>query len=239
MAGGRRLPRGVLARRLGLLAVAVGLTATGLWAPSSAGAVDSPAPGQDAAASTGASFTLTRADAASIGLAALPQLESSFASAGVVLHFRYTVTNTGAVPLTGVTLRSSLAGASVHCDGTTLAPGASTVCVATYTTTQADVAAGGVTNVATATGQPPTGPAVNSTPVSVTILTRTVPWPSLVFIPVPFPVGAQPGTARGGPGAGVIGGASGVGGAGGGAGAVAVAPAGTSPLGSQPVAVTD
>ncbi|ADP81862.1 DUF7507 domain-containing protein [Pseudofrankia inefficax] len=229
MAGGRRLPRGVLARRLGLLAVAVGLAAAGLLTSLPAGAVGTLGPGQDTG-STGTSFTLTRADAASIGLAAFPQLASSFASAGVVLQFRYTVTNTGAVPLTGVTLLSSLARASVRCEGTTLAPGASTVCVATYTTTQADVAAGGVTNVATATGQPPTGPAVDSAPVSVTIPARAVPGPSFVFIPVPFPVGGQPGTAAGVPGAGVIGGA--------GAWAVAVAPAGTSPLGSQPVAVT-
>ena len=41
-----------------------------------------------------------------------------------------------------------------------LAAGASETCTATYTTTQADVDSGRITNTGTATGTPPTGPNV-------------------------------------------------------------------------------
>jgi uncharacterized repeat protein (TIGR01451 family) len=223
-----------------MLAAVAPLMSVCLLAPLPAGAMTTPAPGDPAtsAVSTGTSFTLTPADTASIGLVALPPLEPSFASAGVVLHFRYTVTNTGAVPLTDVTPRDSLSGiSSVSWAATTLAPGASTECVAAYTTTQADVTAGGVTNIATVTGQPPTGSVVESDPVSVTIPARSgPPGPSFVFVPVPIPVGGDTDAAGGDPGAGAAGAGAGAGGIG--FGAVAVAPAGTSPLGSQPVPVT-
>ncbi len=48
---------------------------------------------------------------------------------------------------------------------TTLAPQASTTCTGTYTVTQADIDAGSITNTATASGTPPTGPPVTSAPV--------------------------------------------------------------------------
>ena len=54
-------------------------------------------------------------------------------------------------PMTGLS--------AVTCPSTTLAPGAAETCTATYTTTQADVDPGGITNTGTATGTPPIGPA--------------------------------------------------------------------------------
>ncbi|MEZ5191696.1 MAG: hypothetical protein R2734_03705 [Nocardioides sp.] len=66
------------------------------------------------------------------------------------------MTNTGNTTLTGVTVNDPKVG-TVTCPVTTLAPGASTTCTATYTITQADVDAGQVVNTATTTGTPPAG----------------------------------------------------------------------------------
>ena len=55
-----------------------------------------------------------------------------------------------------------------HLPGHVPGPGAFETCTATYTTTQADVDNGSITNTGTATGTPPTGPAVTR-PSSVTV----------------------------------------------------------------------
>ncbi|MEV5570542.1 hypothetical protein AB0L06_10850 [Spirillospora sp. NPDC052269] len=94
----------------------------------------------------------------------------SFSAADQTITYGYHVTNTGNVPLTGVAITDNLPGLSaVTCGATTLDPGGSTDCSATYTTTQADVDAGSITNSATAQGTPPTGGPIDSPPSDVTI----------------------------------------------------------------------
>ena len=57
---------------------------------------------------------------------------------------------------------------AITCGSSTLAPGASEDCTATYTTTQADVDAGSINNTGTVVGTPPTGPTVtDSSPLSI------------------------------------------------------------------------
>ena len=66
------------------------------------------------------------------------------------------VTNTGNVTLHPVTVTDPMPGLSaVTCPDATLAPAAAETCTATYTTTQADVDAGSITNTGTATRHPP------------------------------------------------------------------------------------
>ena len=63
--------------------------------------------------------------------------------------------------LTAVTIDDAKVGVAT-CSGTTLAPGASTTCTATYSITQADVDAGAVENTARASGRNPAGTAITS-----------------------------------------------------------------------------
>jgi uncharacterized repeat protein (TIGR01451 family) len=106
---------------------------------------------------------------------------SSFSSAGTVLHYSFLVTNTGNVPVADLqVVDTDLPGLSaILCPSTTVPVGASVTCSATYTTTQADVAAGAVTNTATALGvqSGTTAPVVRSPPS--TAIARFQP-----FVPV-------------------------------------------------------
>ena len=87
---------------------------------------------------------------------------SSFSEAGTPVTYEYLVTNTGNVTLTSITVTDPMPGLSaVTCTDSTLAPGASETCTASYTTKQTDLDTGSITNTATATGTPPTGPTVS------------------------------------------------------------------------------
>ncbi|RLP83994.1 DUF11 domain-containing protein [Mycetocola lacteus] len=78
---------------------------------------------------------------------------------GDTATYAFTVTNTGQIPLDSLAIEETNFSGSgtlsaVTCPTTTLAPGASTNCQATYTVTQADVDAARVTNTARATAHP-------------------------------------------------------------------------------------
>lgn len=86
--------------------------------------------------------------------------------AGDVVTYSFVVTNTGNVTITNVdvdegrfTGSGSLSAVSCPPGAASLAPADQITCTATYTVSQADVDAGDVTNVATAVGTPPGGPA--------------------------------------------------------------------------------
>ncbi|UGS26861.1 DUF11 domain-containing protein [Microbacterium resistens] len=104
---------------------------------------------------------LTLPDAPAIELVKTGSLQGT-GVAGDTVRYDFTITNTGDVALTGVDVADPLDGLSplVYSwpgEAGELAPGEHATATATYTLTQADVDAGGVDNVATVTGNPPSG----------------------------------------------------------------------------------
>ncbi|MCP5027677.1 MAG: DUF11 domain-containing protein, partial [Actinomycetia bacterium] len=85
-------------------------------------------------------------------------------SAGDTLTYSFVTTNDGSVTLSGVAVSDPLAGLSgLVCSpaaGTSLAPGATQTCTATYTTAQTDIDSGSIDNTAQAAGTAPDGTGV-------------------------------------------------------------------------------
>ncbi len=90
---------------------------------------------------------------------------ANFNAAGASIPYSFLVTNSGNVTLTSSVTVSDNKIASVSCPsiGAGLAPGASITCTGTYTTTQADVDAGSVVNLASASSGPTTSPTATHT----------------------------------------------------------------------------
>jgi hypothetical protein len=83
---------------------------------------------------------------------------------GDKINYTFSVTNTGNVPLTNVTVtdpKITISGGPIA----SLAPGVSdnSIFTGTYTLTQADINVGKVDNTANATGTPPSGPPITDT----------------------------------------------------------------------------
>ena len=107
-------------------------------------------------------LTIPSTQNASIGVVTSASI-STFSQPGIPVTYFYEVTDTGNVTLSSVDVTDSMAGLSaVNCPDPTLAPAADEICTATYTTTQADVDAGGITTTGVATGTPPNGPDVTA-----------------------------------------------------------------------------
>ena len=86
----------------------------------------------------------------------------AYSAPGQTITYTYRVTNTGDVPLHSIMLDDNKLGA-ITCPRTTLAPGKSMTCTATYTTTQRDVRVGHIDNSAIVVGHPRKGPPVIDT----------------------------------------------------------------------------
>jgi uncharacterized repeat protein (TIGR01451 family) len=80
----------------------------------------------------------------------------TYSELGQLISYRFQVTNTGNVTLGHIAIRDTLRGLSaIRCGRTTLVPGASETCTATYRITRTDLKNGYVTNHAVAEGTPP------------------------------------------------------------------------------------
>ncbi|GAA2165302.1 hypothetical protein GCM10009845_22550 [Pedococcus bigeumensis] len=101
------------------------------------------------------------------------------AGVGELISYEFTVENTGSVTLTNVHVDDPMLAQrhlTITCPGDSLGPGDVMVCVSSdYTVTQAEVDAGVVANVATATGVPPHGDPVGSPPSKADVPTTTAP----------------------------------------------------------------
>jgi len=105
--------------------------------------------------------------------------------AGATIDFRYQVTSTGNVTVTGVSLVDSMFVGSgpvptIECPATSLAPGTTIVCTARYTVSADDVANGLVSDQATATGSAPGGSVVSG--VSNRLDVPGSPHPALALV---------------------------------------------------------
>ena len=131
-----------------------------------------------------ATVTATQSPALSIVKSAVP---ASVSTLGQTVTYTFAVKNTGNVDLSAVHVTDtqqppagslasgptcqSLSSPTGTCSGssTSLAPGQSASFTATYTVTQADLDHGSINDSATATGTPPTGPAVTSPPSTASV----------------------------------------------------------------------
>jgi uncharacterized repeat protein (TIGR01451 family) len=133
-------------------------------------------------ARSGLEFTKT-ADASGVG---------DPARAGDVITYKFTVKNTGSVPMTAVAVTDQMLGLSAldyHWPGAsgTLMPGETVTATAAYAITRADTDAGTVSNSATATGTSSTGSRVTTPPATVVV----------TFPPVAATAGTSPAGSAG------------------------------------------
>lgn len=92
----------------------------------------------------------------------------SYSAVGEVINYSFLVTNTGNVTVNNLAVADDKA-TDENCPVTTLAPGATATCFATYTIIQDDLDAGSVTNIATASATDPDNNPVTSPPDTETV----------------------------------------------------------------------
>lgn len=98
-------------------------------------------------------------------------LENGFTKAGDVVKYQYVVTNTGLYALAGphVVTDDKVAASSITCPTTTIDPGKSVTCTASYTVTEADITAKKIVNSATVSSKTAAGVAATSAASQATV----------------------------------------------------------------------
>src|ERR1019366_154409 len=128
------------------------------------------ASGTDSASNTVTSNTATATIPYSQITLVKTSTTASYSAAGQTISYSYAVKNTGTTVITGISVADNkVLPANLTCPGTPLAVGATATCTGTYTSTQADVDTGSVTNVASASGTDSAGNAVTSNTSTVTV----------------------------------------------------------------------
>ncbi len=129
-------------------------------------------PGAAAVTSPASSATVDVEQVASLDLvkSATPAGADAY-NAGQLITYTFVVTNTGNVPVTGISVdETAFTGtgtlSAIDCPATELAPTEQFTCEATYTLTQDDVDSGSLSNTARATGTAPTGPVSDASTVT-------------------------------------------------------------------------
>nr|WP_231118286.1 OmpA family protein [Lysobacter silvisoli] len=159
-------------------------TATASGTDPSGGATTSP--------SSTATVTVNPAPALTLTKIATP---TTVSAVGDTVAYSFAVTNSGNVTINNLAINETAFSGTgtapvVTCPVTTLAPGASTTCTASYTVTQADIDAGSVTNTATASGTDPSGGTTTSPPSSATVTVNANPVLTLTKTATPTTVSA-------------------------------------------------
>ncbi len=132
-----------------------------------AAAAGSPPTGPAVTADALASVPVTQTPALSVAKS-VASPTTPLTTPGQTVTYDFAVTNTGNVTLTDLTVddtQTAPAGTLTSgptCAPATLAPGDSETCTGTYVSTQADIDHGAINDTATASGDPPIGPAVTS-----------------------------------------------------------------------------
>ena len=139
---------------------------------------------------TGGGITDTLSDSAAVPVSQSPALTivktatpTTYSAVDDVINYSYLVTNTGNVTISAISVSDDQA-ANESCAVTELAPGENTTCTASDTITQADLDAGSLTNIASATGTPAGGTLVDP---SDTETVNAVQSPALTIVKTATP----------------------------------------------------
>ena len=131
--------------------------------------VSATSPSNEVLTSAPSSVTVNASDATSSLSLVKSTTSTGYGAAGNTIPYSYLVTNTGTTTESNIAVSDNLI-ANVSCPSSSLAGGASEICTATYTVTQADVDNGSVTNTATASGTNPASTTEHSNSSTVTVL---------------------------------------------------------------------